>query len=618
MAEKATLDPPLGEEKGKGVESDIMKDERKEEGIPVEGSIEMMKKLTKLAVDTAAVAKEGNRAEEEKKEKKNEEEEKKKEEKKEVSLKCYYCEEKGHLKKDCPQIECMLCKKKGHLKANCPSFQCHKCNERGHMAKNCLSEMNVQNAESGKAGNTYKGESGLKAPRVKGEAWGGMDLQKNAQYTMEIEKKAEEYKQDAMQEDAAIVIEVNQNGEVTHVVMKEGEGGSKYAEMHNSNMVNEKKRMESVVNQAREEGIPVFSLDPKRKQLCNIYLVYAGGNGLKQEIESVVKDVMYIHGGQPQMGMNQPHAHQMFGLKGQKDKSVWMESYKRDGFTAVNRWEFTNAPEAAAKVVATILNRLEGSEKLKQVKKEAGKLKSTLIVSVHKSMAPYMSPDVLCNMVKSAFEEVDVKGLSNVEVEKYGISQEEIIYRIEVISEGAQLKGRKEVLLQKSNQLRFVKMEVEGFVHEEKASNIWGKNEEQPEEESLPEDAVHGSIHKDSAEEPTQEKENELEKDSVTDVLQGPVIEETDMEEAFSSDDEKTIKDGICPADDGEEQWITVKSTSVTSKLASHNEMTPSNKKRKVQARGRGGGIGHRNTEGRNRQGFHKQQFLLGPTWMEN
>lgn len=52
---------------------------------------------------------------------------------------CFYCDQIGHLKKDCPMKLCHKCKQGGHVAVNCKSgsITCHQCGQSGHMARNC-------------------------------------------------------------------------------------------------------------------------------------------------------------------------------------------------------------------------------------------------------------------------------------------------------------------------------------------------------------------------------------------------------------------------------------------------------------------------------------------------
>lgn len=66
---------------------------------------------------------------------------------------CYYCNEKGHIQRNCPQMQqqyrtyqtyeptCYLCNEKGHIQKNCPKIQqqfvCTKCKQQGHQSREC-------------------------------------------------------------------------------------------------------------------------------------------------------------------------------------------------------------------------------------------------------------------------------------------------------------------------------------------------------------------------------------------------------------------------------------------------------------------------------------------------
>lgn len=56
-------------------------------------------------------------------------------------LRCYNCNEKGHLVQFCPQPKkisvCFLCGDSGHIKRNCPYELCFNCKEPGHISKQC-------------------------------------------------------------------------------------------------------------------------------------------------------------------------------------------------------------------------------------------------------------------------------------------------------------------------------------------------------------------------------------------------------------------------------------------------------------------------------------------------
>lgn len=56
-------------------------------------------------------------------------------------VKCYNCNEKGHLSQNCPQPKkisvCFLCGDVGHVKRFCPNELCFNCHEPGHMSKQC-------------------------------------------------------------------------------------------------------------------------------------------------------------------------------------------------------------------------------------------------------------------------------------------------------------------------------------------------------------------------------------------------------------------------------------------------------------------------------------------------
>ncbi|KAL9978557.1 hypothetical protein ACROYT_G016089 [Oculina patagonica] len=56
-------------------------------------------------------------------------------------VRCYNCNEKGHLSQNCPEPKkitvCFLCGGVGHVKRYCPNELCFNCYEPGHMSKQC-------------------------------------------------------------------------------------------------------------------------------------------------------------------------------------------------------------------------------------------------------------------------------------------------------------------------------------------------------------------------------------------------------------------------------------------------------------------------------------------------
>ncbi len=57
-----------------------------------------------------------------------------------ISIKCYNCDEVGHMSRNCPnarRLFCNKCSKYGHLEENCPNMKCFKCNRIGHRSFEC-------------------------------------------------------------------------------------------------------------------------------------------------------------------------------------------------------------------------------------------------------------------------------------------------------------------------------------------------------------------------------------------------------------------------------------------------------------------------------------------------
>ncbi len=77
--------------------------------------------------------------------------------KKRIIERCYNCNEKGHIQKNCPNIKCYICNEKGHKSKHCPLNKnkinyineipkCKYCQNYGHYSNNCLinPEINFQ------------------------------------------------------------------------------------------------------------------------------------------------------------------------------------------------------------------------------------------------------------------------------------------------------------------------------------------------------------------------------------------------------------------------------------------------------------------------------------------
>ena len=56
------------------------------------------------------------------------------------TLKCYQCNQVGHVRAKCPDtktLKCYQCNQVGHVRAKCPDTECFKCRKKGHVATYC-------------------------------------------------------------------------------------------------------------------------------------------------------------------------------------------------------------------------------------------------------------------------------------------------------------------------------------------------------------------------------------------------------------------------------------------------------------------------------------------------
>ena len=348
---------------------------------------------------------------------------------------CHVCNSVSHTVAECPERKlkmekaiCYKCTKVGHFAKDCKNeVMCYRCKKEGHTQKECTSKDQAQiyvKLPTPMMGDGYQRDRnnpwGVKSMGVKDTQAENEGSRAELQKKMNEEGKslAESVKESGNVK-SFIVITVNEKGSVKVQTESNETGLSTQCAKEYQKLEEEAKEVQrKMMENAGPHGV-YHEMCPGEEFTTTVAALQINGNGsgLKSVYEQVVKDVIYMQGGQPSQGIHQRSPGQMYGIpfirgddkeqtavtmiEGKSAESTWMY------------WEVKAKNEETAhliggRIAAAVKHRVNENKTREMMEKQADKVKREFVIKNPEGVA--WTEQQVKGMMEATMKKREVKG----------------------------------------------------------------------------------------------------------------------------------------------------------------------------------------------------------------